>query len=136
MKERKQIEDQYKWDISKYCKNDEEFYSKTEELKPYIEKIKAFEGKLFEEDKLYNCWELVDEFCQKASLIECYASYRADEDQRDSKTAEMEQKLIKVLTLFSEASSYISPEIAAFSIEKLEGLKKNPKFEKYIPYNI
>ncbi len=134
MKERIEIEDKYKWNLSSYCKNDEDYYTRVEKLRPYIEKIKSFEGKLDNDDMLLSCWEMLDEFYYNAGFVECYVSYRCDEDQRDSKTSEMEQKLSKILTSFGEASSYISPEIATFSLEKLENLKKNPNFSKYIPY--
>ena len=134
MKERIEIEDKYKWDLSNYCKNDEDFYKKIEELKTLIERIKTFEGKLENDDILLECWKTFDEFYDKIGRAECYCSYRVDEDQRNSKVNEMQQKANKALTAFGEASSYIAPEITSFSLEKLEKLKQNPKFEKYIPY--
>ena len=129
MKERKEIKDEFKWDITKFCKNDEDFYNKLEKLKPYIENIKQFEGKLSDDDSLLRCWEACDEFSMEAGLVECYVYFKEDQDQRDSASQEMSQKLAKVLTAYGEASSYISPEIAEFSLEKLEGLKNKPEIK-------
>lgn len=134
MIERNQIDDKFKWDLSSYCKNDEEFYARLEELKPYIEKIKVFENKLDIDDELYKCWTLNDEFEQAFSKLMVYVYCRQDEDQRDEKANAMSQSIDKVVTKYNEASSYISPEISKFSKEKLLALQQVPKFKKYIPY--
>ena len=132
MKERNQIDDKYKWDLTKFCKNDEDFYEKLENLRPFIEKIKKFEGKLSNDDMLLECWETCDEFSLKSGMVECYVYFMEDEDQRDCKAQEMSQKLAKVLTSFSEASSYITPEIADFTNEKLEELNSTPFTRKIL----
>ena len=134
MKERNQIDNKYKWDLTKFCKNDDDFYAKLKKLEVFINKIKKFEGKLNSENELYACWEMNDEFCQKVTLLLCYANYRSDENQGDSKASEMQQKVNKVCAKYSEASSFIEPEIASFPMEKLVALKSNPKFKKFIPY--
>jgi len=134
MKDRKEIDNNYKWDLSSYCKNDEDFYNKLEKLKPYVEKIKMFEGKLDNDDELYACWSLGDEFDLECYKIMVYALCKQDEDQRDEKANTMVQMIDKLTTQYSENASYISPEISKFSKEKLLALQKNPRFRKYIPY--
>jgi len=134
MKERNEIDNQYKWDLSRYCSSDEEFYGRLEKLKPYINSIKQFEGTLEEDDKLFDCWELDDKFDEECYKIMLYALCKEDEDQRDAKANAMIQKSEKLTTEYNEASSYISPEIAKFSKEKLLGLQENAKFKKFLPY--
>ncbi len=134
MTERNQIDNKFKWDLSGYCKNDEEFYARLENLKPYIENIKVFEGKLDIDDELYKCWSLNDEFEQECSKLMVYVYCKQDEDQREEKANAMSQTLDKVATMYNVAASYISPEISKFSKEKLLALQEVPKFKKYIPY--
>jgi len=134
MKERKDIQERFKWDLSVYCASDEIFYKKLEKLRPYIKKIKQFENKLEDENMLFDCWEMEDEFSILITPLLCYASYREDENQGDSKAQELVLKIEKMLSAYNEASSYIFPEISKFSKEKLKNLQKNPKFKKFIPY--
>lgn len=134
MKERNEIEEKYKWDITRFCESDEKFLEEVKKLYSYVEDIKKFEGKLENDNELDACFEKSDEFGMKTNPLAMYISCREDSDQRDSTSHEMMQKLDKLLSAYSEASSYISPEIASFSKEKLDGLLNNPAFEKYKPY--
>ncbi len=134
MRERNEIDNQYKWDLSQYCSSDEEYYERLENLKPYVEKIKVFEGKLENDDMLFQCWELDDEFEEECYKIMLYALCKEDEDQRDERANAMIQKIEKLTTEYNEASSYISPEISKFSKENLLALQENAKFKKFVPY--
>ena len=55
MKKRSQIKNEYKWDKSCLCKNDEEFEIKLEKINDYLPKFKKFEGNLKDKKK---CSEL------------------------------------------------------------------------------
>ena len=46
MKERSQIEEKYKWDLSKYCKNDDDYYNLLSSLEEDCNRFTKFEGKL------------------------------------------------------------------------------------------
>ena len=50
MKKREEIEEKYKWDLTKFCKNNDDFYVRLENLKPKVDEFKIYEGKLKDSD--------------------------------------------------------------------------------------
>ena len=57
MKNRAEIEEKYKWDIAKFCKSDDDFYKRLNSLGNKIKVIKTYEGKLTQDDILFECLE-------------------------------------------------------------------------------
>lgn len=51
MKERNEIEEKYKWDLSSYG-DDESFFDELKKLEPFIVGVKQFKNKLGDGDKL------------------------------------------------------------------------------------
>ena len=60
-KERKDINDKFKWDLSPLCDSDDDFYQKLKEFQAFLPKIKAFEGKLSTKSKILEFLKLDDE---------------------------------------------------------------------------
>ena len=59
MKNRSEIEEKYKWDLTKFCKNDDEFYKRLEKVDNQIKSFKKYEGKLSNESLILECLEKV-----------------------------------------------------------------------------
>lgn len=131
MKERVEIEEKYKWDLSSYCKSEEDFLSRLEKLKDFGNKMKVYENKLKDENLLLEFWKKEDEYAIELNKLFVYASCREDEDQRNSKVEELVQKIEKIASDNSEKLSFADVEIAKFPLEKLNALLKNKKFEEY-----
>ena len=53
MKVRSEIEQQYKWDLSKFCESDQKFYEKLENALKQAEEFKKYEGKLSDDKVLF-----------------------------------------------------------------------------------
>lgn len=124
----------YKWDLSAYAKNDDEFLKRVKSLKKYIEMFSAFEGKLSDEKTLLKALNLSSEYSKEVSLLGNYASRRLDENLADSKAKENMNLLSKICSEVSIASSFFSPEVSSFSDEKLEALIKNRRFSAHKLY--
>ena len=131
MKSRAEIEERFKWDLSKLCKSDEEYYFRLEEIAKQVTSFKKFEGKLSDDEVLFECLELQTQICKELSLIALYASLRLCEDNADRKSNEMCEKESVVVSKLSVATSFIDVEISKFKTQKLQGLKNNPKFKDY-----
>ena len=125
---RSKVPAKYKWDLSSYCKDDEEFFSRIKLIEARADEIKAFEGKLNDEEILLKVLNLDSEISLEREVLGNYAARRFEEDLSSSSGQQLESEFSRVATLLSVAGSYVTPEISKFSNEKLEKLKKNPKF--------
>lgn len=131
MKKRSEIEEKYKWDLSKFCKNDQEFKTRLDALEKQIPNLASFKGKLSNEEILFDFLEKDNAFSVEFALVGCYAELNSAVDVADAKFNEMCEMVSKVSTKASVELSFAEVEISAFSNEKLEKLIKNEKFKNY-----
>ena len=133
MKERSQIEEKYKWDLSKFCKDDDDFYKLLDEIESESKKFAQFSGKLSDDNVLKKYLDMKTKINEKAGKT-CYSFLRQCEDRGDRKANEMMEKRNVVLTKLLRALTPLESEIDKFSVSKLNGLHKNPKFSLYARY--
>ncbi len=133
MKKRSEIEEKYKWDLSKYCKSDEDYYNLLDKLSKSVEEFKKFEGKLKDDNVLFEFLEYKTEILKEAGLCG-YAFLRQCEDGGERKANEMIEKRAIVFTKLSNAITAVDTEIDHFSIKRLKMLQNQPKFKNYIRY--
>lgn len=133
MKERHEIEEKYKWDLSKYCKNDVDFYEKLAEATKKLDKIKSFEGKLSDDKVLLEFLKFKYEFYKELYFTD-YAYFKRCENNADRKANEMNEKLSTFFTKFSTVMTAVEVEVDKFSLSKLKALYNNPDFEPYKRY--
>lgn len=131
MKKRSEIAEKYKWDITKFCKNDEDFYRRMKKLEKSIKSIGEYEGKLEDDDMLFDCLEKSYAFSKEFGFLTLYSELSKKVDNADTKANEMCDKLNTLRTQYSTLSSYIEVEMASFSDEKLKNLQKNKRFKNY-----
>lgn len=124
----------YKWDLSAYAKDEDDFLKRTKALQKYAELFKSFEGKLADEKMLLKLLNLTSEYSQEVSLLGNYAQRKLDENLADSKASENVNLLSKICSDNSIASSFITPEISQFSDDKLQSLMQNRKFKAHRLY--
>ena len=132
MKERSQIEEKFKWDLSKFCKNDEDFKNRLQILSKKVPEIKNFEGKLGDDKMLFDCLELEMKLIKEFSLISIYASLRLSENNADRSALEMTEMIGFESQKFSVATAFIHIEMNKFSNSRLQELKQQPKFKNYV----
>lgn len=131
VKERSQIEEQYKWDLSPLCKSDDEFYKRLEKVNVYLKKFKAFEGKLNDKKTLWKYLQLSKQFDEEFEPICLYAHLKGDEILSDNSRNEMEEKLSNVFSEFSIETSSLSNEIHSLDDDFLNELIADKKFKDY-----
>ena len=128
---RSAVPQKYKWDLTAFAKDDEDFKIRVKNLLQYENLFKSFEGKLDGEDNLLKVLNLSSEYSQEMILLYCYAKRKADENLADSKAMERLNYISKIENQISVASSFITPEVSKFSNAKLNSLMKNPKFSHF-----
>ena len=124
----------YKWDLSAYAKDEDDFLKRTKALQKYAELFKSFEGKLADDKMLLKLLNLTSEYSKEVSLLGNYAQRKLDENLADSKASENVNLLSKICSDNSVASSFITPEISQFSDDKLQSLMQNRKFKAHRLY--
>ena len=133
MKERKEINEKYKWDLSDYCSNDEEFIKELNCLKTEIKKIKKFEGLLTEnnEKEILKCLNLKTTLTEKIYRLAYYAMFRNDEDLTNGKGQELISLISSLDTDFSNLTTFIIVDLNELSHEYITYLLNNDKFKDY-----
>lgn len=128
---RSAVPQKYKWDLSEFAKDDEDFKNRTTNLLKYIEIFKSFEGKLSDDEKLLELLNLSSEYEKQLSLLYCYAMRKRDEDLTNSKAIENLGMIEKIANQNAIAAAFITPEVSKFSNQKLNFLMKNAKFSHF-----
>ncbi|MBR1890743.1 MAG: oligoendopeptidase F [Clostridia bacterium] len=131
MKQRSEIDERYKWDLTKFCKNDEDFYARLEKVDKQIKNFKKYENKLGDEAVLFECLENETKLVKEFSLIAIYAGLRQCEDNADRKANEMNESLSYVSTRFQNETAFIDVEITKLPTDKIKSLQENKKFANY-----
>ena len=131
MKKRAQIDDKYKWDLSPLCKNEEEFLKGLDKLKPYLEKFKAFIGKLDNKKTIWEFLTLEKEFDKIVNPIALYIHLKADEDLSDDHISELKEKLNQFFTNFSYETALLSAQLNKLPDELLDDILSDEKFKDY-----
>ena len=60
LKDRKDIDEKYKFDLTEYCKDEQDFYDKLEKFKSDIKKIPSYKCRLSDPDSLLEFEEFRD----------------------------------------------------------------------------
>lgn len=131
MKNRSQIEEKYKWDLSDLCKSNEEFYQVLESVKEYIKKFKMFENKLKDKETIWKYLKLDREFEEKIEPIALYVHLKNDEVLSDRKNNEMREKASHVFNELSIETSFVSSELHELPDEVLDDIINDKKFKEY-----
>ena len=132
-RERKEIEEKYKWDLTTIFKTDEEFLNKLEEVTNEIEKYKNFKGKILDSaDTLLEYLSFDDELTRKLYKLYYYAHLNIDSDTTNAKYQEFKGKIDNLFTKYSEETSFVNSEMykKPFSLIK-KYLEENQELKKY-----
>lgn len=131
-KTRDEVEEEYKWDLTSFFKNEEEFNKSLQELENNINQIKNYVGCTKDADKLY---EFLNFEINTLALFEdlyVYAHLINDQELGISKNIERKNKTIILNGKLETALSFFNPELLKLSNEEYQSLfTKNPKLNEY-----
>lgn len=131
MKKRSEIEEKYKWDLSKYCKDEADFYLRIEKLEKKFVELAKFSGKLSDDEILLKCLKFDSEISKEFEVLAVYAELCETTDVTSQKANEMCEKVSLVGANYNKVSTLISTEIDKFSSKRLKNLIKNVKFKNF-----
>jgi len=125
VKERSEIEDEYKWDVESLYSSREKCLNDLENVKEEMQQLSEYEGDVMDSaDNLLTVLQLKNDISRKLSNISRYASMKKDEDTRNQDSQELVAKVNSLSTDFSSLTSFIRPEIAESGEEKVEEFKE------------
>ena len=134
MKARSEIAQEFKWDLTKFCANEQDFYQRLKKVETEIEGFAQYEGKLSDDEMLFECLEKEMSLVKEFSLLAMYAELSFTEDGASRSAQEMTEKENLVAAKFTTVTSFIDVEISKFEDEKLKALQNNAKFANYKRY--
>ena len=143
---RKDVPQEYKWNLSSIFKSDKEWEEALKQIPAYTEKVLQYKGRLSQSSETFlNALKTLEEELLLLENVYHYAALQHDADQDDSQAADKYGRAMMAYTAASAEFSFIEPEIQSFDessllqwIEKAEFapykvyIKKLLHFKKYI----
>jgi oligoendopeptidase F len=132
-KTRNEIDDKYKWDLTKIYLTDEYWYKDYDILKDEINEITKFKGIITSSaTNLLNYLNTFYKLDRKIEKLYMYAHLNYDADTTNSKSQEMQGKIEKLISDFSNLDSFANPEMMSCSYSVIEGyIKECKELEEY-----
>ena len=134
LKERKDIDPKYMWDLSTLFKSDDDFEESLSSITSDITSLTKYEGTLNNAENVLAFLKEQNEVAKKVNNLFCYASLRKVEDTRDSKAQTMFSKAYSQVVSFSTVCSFVEPEILSNDETTLDGIVNDPSLEEYAFY--
>ena len=133
LKQRKDIEQKYKWDIEAMYPEETKWEKDLEECQQEAERFAAFQGRLTESARtLADALQLRDAIWLKLEHAFVYAHMKKDEDNRESKYQAMDDKCNSVIAKVSAAMSFFTPELLEAPEERiLSYIEQEPDLKTY-----
>lgn len=132
IRQRSEIPEQYKWDLSKIFPKDEAWEETFARLDDKITSLSAYAGTLGESPQRLESF-FKELFSTEQVFNNClvYAFLRKNEDTREERAQSMESRIQGKLAQFYAAVSFYEPEVLALSDEKLQQYLDSEALKEY-----
>lgn len=131
MKKRNQIPAEFKWDLSKFCKDDKEWYELLEQLKQKVHVFESYKGKLGDANELLKYFELSRETSEISDRLSMYGHNHLNTDLSNAKYTEMNNMLEGVYNELGIKTAFYSPEMLSYSTDYFDQLLKDDRFKTF-----
>ena len=115
MKTRNEINKKYKWDLTEYFKNDEEWEKLLQKTQKNYKKLLNFENKLYTKEEIYNCLTQENELSKDVELLFVYAELKLKEDSTNAVAQDRMNRLQKLSVQMDSELTFISVELKELS---------------------
>ena len=132
MKERTEVSENMKWDLSSLYRSEKDFNDDLEYLSNNYTKYKEYEKTLNTSSNVYNFFKFDEEFSKKLEAVYTYSSLKYSEDVTNFKYQEIKGKVEKLMTKISAVTAYIIPEFMKLTEEDIKKfIKEKPELKLY-----
>lgn len=131
LKERSDIEEQYRWDLSTLYSSDADFEKDFNLLDEAIEKVAAFQGQLHTAEAIHQCLKADTELDLLLSDLFCYANLRRSEDTRAEEAQALYMRIYGKYVEAMTLTSFIRPEILGLPEDELKAICASEELSEY-----
>lgn len=131
LKERKELDSRFMWDLTPLYENDEAFYAALPDIKPLLARCETYKGKLTDKASILSFFRDETELDLLLSDLFCYASLRRSEDTRAEEAQAMYAKIYSVYVEAASKIAFADPEIVSLPEETLRSLMEDPELADY-----
>ena len=130
---RSEVKVEETWRVEDIFATDELWEEELVALKELAPSILEYQGKLSESaETLLEAFKLKDALSERVAKLYVYSSLRSDQDTADSFYQSLKSRAMTLYTEFSEAYSFMTPEILAIDEKKLDSfLETNVALQVY-----
>ena len=134
-KNRDEVEEEYKWDLSEFFESNEAFFKASEEVDSKIDIFNDYRGCTKEGNKLYEYLIKLKEVETIIEKMDAYAWLKNDEELGKKENLEMLSKSKDAVAKINNVNSFFEPELLKLSKDEFENLfRENSKLEEYRAY--
>lgn len=135
LKKRSEVADQYKWKLEDiYATTDAFNADMTKIQKTYIPKLKSYQGKLKNADKILEFMKVFVDANRTFDKLYVYSHMKSDEDVSNSQNSELASRTDSLNADFSASTAFFNSELLAKSDKDLKAIINNPKLSDYKHY--
>lgn len=134
-KNRSEVEEEYKWDLSEFFESNEAFFKASEEVDSKIDIFNDCKGCTKDANRLYDYLIKLREVETIIEKMDAYAWLKNDEELGKKENLEMLAKSKDAIAKINNVNSFFEPELLKLSKDEFENLfKENNKLEEYRAY--
>ena len=132
-KERNEIDDKYKWDLTCIYKSDKEIDIDIKRVEALLNEILSMKGSLARtSENLYKYLTLDDELNRLIAKMYVYSSCKSDENVLDSKSEKRFNKILNLYSKVNDKESFILPELLKTDYDVIKRyIEENEKLKEY-----
>ena len=131
LKERNEIDEKYKFDLSEYCLGEKDFYDRCDKISKEITKISDYKGKLGDIDTLLEFEQFNTKIGYELDTLYSYAFYLVDVDSSNNNYQKMFNLIRSIYIKNISLSSFVSEEIKNLGEEYLRKVIADDRFVDY-----
>lgn len=131
LKDRSEIDSQYKWDLTRLYKDDAAWEQELAGLNRQVQTVAAFAGRLKEAKTIREYLDASVTLSRTLSNLYCYASMRRSEDTRAEAAQSMYARISAAYAGTVASLSFAEPEILALPEETLREIQKDDCLQEY-----
>ena len=130
---RSEIDDKYKWDLTRMYSCEEDFNADYNNLIKLIDELKSFRGIIVKDaETLLKYLKLEENASTILTNMYVYAYCKNDEDLSNKESQKRFNKVLDIFSISSEATSFAIPELLKTDYEVIKDyIKENDKLEEY-----
>lgn len=131
---RTEIPKKYKWQINDIFESRETWEKTCQSLKIDLEKLSKYKNTLKNAISILECLTLLTEVSEKAEKIYAFARLQKDTDNLNQEYLEISGKAEVILTEFSNAISFIEPELVNLDEKEFKVLLNSTELKEFKHY--